>query len=369
MDSEDGGAFPPPRMTPVKQKPSASWGGRHYALYECLGLEHKMDATSDEIRAAYRRLARTTHPDKNASEDSHRRFQELQEAYDILSDPQKRVMYDALGDEAFWEMHSGGTDFSLHHTVWVLSKNWFFGVCTAPFDTRSVLAKANFGAARPETLAPLRWGGSSLWAGEGYRIGKGLLHTQVSNGVARFLGLSPQWCAWVALVVAYPLEVFQVASQSQSVPQDGTVFSLGKRLFALGGVRTLYSGLFPWMFQQAAFMKMCQITETGTLFTGLSRRINRAIIGDRAPRESPIREMVAGLTITVLKVAAVWALVTPVKAIVVRAQTAPLRGGTGQQFWSPDALARAGGVRKLYSGFFWDVGFQLASILAGGLMG
>src|SRR5580698_2464443 len=64
--------------------------------YETLGVERKADA--DEIRKAYRKLARKYHPDLNPGDKSSEdRFKNVQEAYDILSDPKKRPMYDQYG--------------------------------------------------------------------------------------------------------------------------------------------------------------------------------------------------------------------------------------------------------------------------------
>src|SRR5882724_8759503 len=64
--------------------------------YQTLGVNHEADV--EEIRKAYRRLARKHHPDLNpgdkAAED---RFKKVQEAYDILSDPKKKQMYDQYG--------------------------------------------------------------------------------------------------------------------------------------------------------------------------------------------------------------------------------------------------------------------------------
>ena len=64
--------------------------------YQTLGVDRGADA--DEIRKAYRRLARKHHPDLNpgdkASED---RFKTVQEAYDVLSEPKKKQMYDQCG--------------------------------------------------------------------------------------------------------------------------------------------------------------------------------------------------------------------------------------------------------------------------------
>ncbi|MER3630795.1 MAG: molecular chaperone DnaJ, partial [Blastocatellia bacterium] len=64
--------------------------------YQILGV--KKDAKADEIKKAYRRLARKFHPDVNPSDKaSEERFREVQEAYDILSDEKKRKVFDRFG--------------------------------------------------------------------------------------------------------------------------------------------------------------------------------------------------------------------------------------------------------------------------------
>jgi molecular chaperone DnaJ len=64
--------------------------------YAVLGVPR--DATPDQIKKAYRRLARELHPDMNPSPEAQERFKEITAAYDVLSDPQKRQMYDLGGD-------------------------------------------------------------------------------------------------------------------------------------------------------------------------------------------------------------------------------------------------------------------------------
>ena len=63
--------------------------------YEVLGVPR--DADQDAIRRAYRKLARQYHPDLNSDSDAEDRFKELGEAYEVLSDPDKRERYDRLG--------------------------------------------------------------------------------------------------------------------------------------------------------------------------------------------------------------------------------------------------------------------------------
>lgn len=63
--------------------------------YESLGLER--GASEEEIKKAYRRLARQYHPDISKEEGAEARFKEISEAYQTLSDPQKRQAYDDLG--------------------------------------------------------------------------------------------------------------------------------------------------------------------------------------------------------------------------------------------------------------------------------
>src|SRR6188768_1228715 len=65
-------------------------------------LEVQRNANGDEIKKSYRKLAVKFHPDKNPGDkEAEEKFKELGEAYDVLSDPEKRAAYDRFGHQAF----------------------------------------------------------------------------------------------------------------------------------------------------------------------------------------------------------------------------------------------------------------------------
>src|SRR4029434_2032467 len=68
---------------------------RYKDYYGILGV--KRDASADEIKRAYRKLARKYHPDVSKEKDAEARFKEVGEAYEVLGDAEKRAAYDQLG--------------------------------------------------------------------------------------------------------------------------------------------------------------------------------------------------------------------------------------------------------------------------------
>ena len=82
--------------------------------YEVLSVERSVN--EDELKKSFRRLAMKFHPDRNPDADAQEKFKEAKEAYEILSDPQKRALYDQHGHAAF-EAGMGGGRGGFHADV------------------------------------------------------------------------------------------------------------------------------------------------------------------------------------------------------------------------------------------------------------
>lgn len=127
--------------------------------YKVLGVERT--ASEDEIKKAFRKLARKHHPDVSKASDAQARMQDLNEAYDVLRDPEKRAAYDQLGSR--WQ---GGQDFRP-------PPDWdagfeFSGAPPGAFDSadHSEFFEALFGAARRARGRPGQGEGSYSGRGQ-----------------------------------------------------------------------------------------------------------------------------------------------------------------------------------------------------------
>ena len=85
--------------------------------YQTLGVGKTADA--DDIKKAYRKLAKEYHPDRNpGNKASEEKFKEINEAYEVLSDPQKRSRYDQLGSSYYQWQQQGGSPGSYNWDQW-----------------------------------------------------------------------------------------------------------------------------------------------------------------------------------------------------------------------------------------------------------
>ena len=97
-------------------------------FYQVLGVSRQ--ASQEEIKKAFRRLARQYHPDVNKNPDAEARFKEINEAYEILSDPEKRSMYDRFGHAGPQAGFGGYGDFSGFGGIEDIFESFFGGMRT-----------------------------------------------------------------------------------------------------------------------------------------------------------------------------------------------------------------------------------------------
>ncbi|CAL8326420.1 unnamed protein product [Boreogadus saida] len=97
-------------------------------FYKLLGVP--ADASEDDIKKAYRRMALKFHPDKNSDPDAEDKFKEIAEAYEILTDPKKRAIYDQYGEEGL--KNGNSTSMAGHGNA---HRSGFQGDARATFST------------------------------------------------------------------------------------------------------------------------------------------------------------------------------------------------------------------------------------------
>ncbi|MFI5265399.1 MAG: DnaJ C-terminal domain-containing protein [Candidatus Levyibacteriota bacterium] len=125
-------------------------------FYETLGVSKT--ATADELKRAYRKQALAYHPDKNKSKEAEEKFKEINQAYEVLSDPQKRSTYDQVGHEGYRQGAQGGGPFGggqqgpftySYNTGGSQGFNFDFGGGTDPFEIFEQFFGGGFARRKP----------------------------------------------------------------------------------------------------------------------------------------------------------------------------------------------------------------------------
>ncbi len=121
------------------------------SLYETLGVSE--NASSDEIKKAYRKLARKYHPDINKTPEAQEKFKEINAAYEVLSDKEKKEKYDQFGDQMFGGQNfhdfanSQGGEVDLDEILRAMFGGGFSGASSSGFG-RGGFSSSGFGGQR-----------------------------------------------------------------------------------------------------------------------------------------------------------------------------------------------------------------------------
>lgn len=128
--------------------------------YDILGVSKS--ATAADIKSAYRKLALKWHPDRNKESDAHEKFKEINEAYEVLSNPEKKAKFDQFGHAAFgngggFNPNGGGNPFGGYYQAGgnINFEDLFGGAggFSDPFDIFSNFFGGSFGGrAQPQKI-------------------------------------------------------------------------------------------------------------------------------------------------------------------------------------------------------------------------
>lgn len=127
-------------------------------FYDVLGVSKS--ATPDDLKKAYRKLAFQYHPDKNKTKEAEEKFKEINQAYEVLSDPQKRSTYDQVGRAGFDAGAGGGAGgpfggqqgygpFTYQYSTGGGAQDFDFGGFSDPFEIFEQFFGGGFSRRRP----------------------------------------------------------------------------------------------------------------------------------------------------------------------------------------------------------------------------
>jgi hypothetical protein len=326
-------------------------------------LEVQQDASPEDIRKSYKRLALRYHPDKNSSVEAEQKFKKISDAYQVLADDNKRRLYDQYGNSYQDYEHFG---FSATLVVELFREVMYSTV--TPFDTISrnckVQGMSGFGAFK-QTLS--QHGIRGLWRGALMGMCAQLVYERTRNFLGGFLPLGTfdfrmfllltmRHC--VSRFVHYPLEMVTTLHRTNLVPhyQDG--FAHIWNFIKSRKLGYAWAGFIPFLVHDV-------VVFVGEL--GLNSNETNSWIADKLRKYLQDKNMgpLTWLGIMVAKCAALSLFTCPLKTVIYRMQAQTLINPQNSLgfFGTASSLVSQEGVSKLYKGFVADVLLAAGSAL------
>jgi len=332
---------------------------RDSTLYETLGVGP--DASPDEIKKSFQKLARKWHPDKNSSTESAEKFAQIHQAYQVLSDKDKRALYDTYGEDF---QHLNNLSFLLKYVTPIveLSVRGIVEFVLSPLDVVSKTAKVS----RQDTAVTFHkilnksWTG--FWRGWFENFGKtavpDLLNRNFIVPIVESTGLL-QGAYHVSYILLLPLEhplhvistCIRTGTISELASKRSAIFArqyaVGKEIVKANGVSGLYVGLFTRIIQVAVEQVLGE-------FLLDSNKIN-SIVESYLRKMTPSRQKFFKWGILFLKIVCLSLVTTPLKTLVTCSQASATGKATGFfTLFQWDTIKELG-YAGLYNGFCADV--------------
>jgi len=210
----------------------------NHRLYDL--LEVPTDASLDHIKKSYRKLVLKYHPDKNPSKEAAEMFQSIFEAYKVLSDENKRFLYDQYGDD-YQIMKDSGifTKLIAEFCIELLF------AAIIPFDNISNRSKIEqFGNPSMFTMgSKLRSEGtfSGLWRGTFLGIVSSMAYTRVRE-LLDSPTRSPLLSIIASQILCYPLEVLTTVYRTNLISVSSAYLQIWRQ-------KAFFAGIFPFFLQ------------------------------------------------------------------------------------------------------------------------